>query len=141
LNPSDRDIRAAEQLMALWGHLLDGRQWDRLDECLAADAVYDGSIFGFEAADGIAAIRAVLSSAGHAHAHHATNVVVSAVSDRELRVLSKGIGVMDGGVITSVTYDDTLKRTASGWRIARRVLTSPQPPPSGAAVARAADLP
>ncbi|MDX3383894.1 hypothetical protein PV682_20865 [Streptomyces niveiscabiei] len=53
-------------------------------------------------------------------AHHVTNVAGDADS---AQVRSKGLGVLVDGSCGSVTYDDTVVRTADGWRrlSARRV--------------------
>ncbi|HDR9872824.1 TPA: nuclear transport factor 2 family protein [Burkholderia cenocepacia] len=117
-----RNIMEINQLLSLWGHILDAKEWDRLDHVLTPDATYDGSAFKFDRATGIDAIRTVLSAANHALAHHSTNVVVEEAEGDELRVISKGLGVMPGGVVGSVTYKDKLRLTDAGWRISERVL-------------------
>ena len=122
MQPTEADILAAHQLSAAWGHILDAQAWDRLDECLKDDAIYDGSVFGLEAAVGLDAIRSALSSGRHALAHHATNVLVLEGPEDELKMMSKGLGVLEGGGVSSVTYIDRLVHGPSGWRIAERVV-------------------
>ncbi|WP_406124119.1 nuclear transport factor 2 family protein [Streptomyces sp. NBC_00989] len=123
---TNEDTVAITRVLALWGHLMDDHRLDRLGEVLAEDAVRDGSAFGFEPAVGLEAITTVLGAAGHARAHHTTNVVVSEEaggtggSSDEVRVRSKGLGVVDGGTVISVVYDDEVRRTPEGWRISRR---------------------
>jgi hypothetical protein len=52
-----------------------------------------------------------------------TNVVVTEIDDERAHVRSKGLAVMSGGAAGSVVYDDEVRRTDQGWRIAvRRVL-------------------
>lgn len=129
MEPTTDDIVAINQLMSLWGHILDAGQWDRVGEVLTEDAVYDARVFGIEPAHGIAAISANLSGGQHALAHHASNVVVTAGDGDSLNVLSKGLGLVEGGTAVSATYRDTVVPTSAGWRIATRVLVL-QPPPS-----------
>jgi len=64
----------------------------------------------------------VLSGPGHAKAHHTTNIVVSEGPGDEVRVRSKGLGLLEGGAVASVVYADELRRTDDGWRISRRVI-------------------
>jgi hypothetical protein len=52
--------------------------------------------------------------------HHVTNIVLTEVGPDEVAARSKGIGVMADGTAGSVTYEDTVVRTAAGWRISRR---------------------
>src|SRR3954453_4669496 len=109
---------------------MDDHELERLGECLAEDAIWDGSVFGFEPVVGLEAIATVLSVPGHARAHHATNIVVSEGPDDVALARSKGLSLLEGGGVASVVYDDELRRTAVGWRISRRVigLTWPQRP-------------
>jgi SnoaL-like domain len=62
------------------------------------------------------------SGPGHAKAHHTTNIVVSEGPGDEVRVRSKGLGLLEGGAVASVVYADELRRTDDGWRISRRVI-------------------
>lgn len=100
----------------------EAEELDRLGECLTDDATWDGSVFGFDPVVGLDAIAAVLSGPGHAKAHHTTNIVVSEGPGDEVRVRSKGLGLLEGGAVASVVYADELRRTDDGWRISRRVI-------------------
>lgn len=133
MQPHEGDRAEIEQLLSLWGHLLDDREWERLEECVTDDAIYDGSVFGFEPVQGIGAIRAMLRDGEHAAAHHVTNILVSSPDpDGVRRVSSKGLGVMHDGTVRSVTYHDEIVGTAAGPRIARRSIAgAPQPRAGG----------
>lgn len=122
MKPSINDIVEVNQLLALWGHLVDGRTWDRFDEVLTDDAVYDCSIFGFRPVSGIDAIRGIFNQEGHARAHHTTNVYVQNGPGDELIAESKGLGLLANGTVASVTFLDKLRQTPTGWRLASRVL-------------------
>jgi hypothetical protein len=116
------DIVAIQQLLALYGHVIDEREWQRVGELFTATAVYDMSDFGLGVVHGAAAIRELWSrpDAMHPLAHHATNIVVSEEADGTVRVLSKGLGVGPNGRVGSVVYRDVVVRTSEGWRFAAR---------------------
>ena len=117
------DTLAIQELLALYGHIIDEREWHRVEELFTATAVYDMREFGLGLVHGAAAIRALWSSPDAAHplAHHSTNVVVSAGTGSSVNVLSKGLGVGPNGRVGSVVYRDVVERTPAGWRFASRV--------------------
>jgi hypothetical protein len=120
--PQVADILAIHQLLALYGHIIDERQWQRVGELFTPDAVYDMSDFGLGPVRGEAAIRELWSrpDAMHPLAHHATNIVISEDPDGTVRVLSKGLGLGANSRVGSVVYRDVVVRTAEGWRFAER---------------------
>lgn len=122
MKPTESDIIAINQVLALLSHLIDKRELDRLGEVLTPDALYDCNIFGFGTATGLDAIRSLLNRDGHALAHHCTNVFVHEAPGEAVGALSKGLGLLVGGGAASITYADRLVRTPSGWRIASHVL-------------------
>jgi 3-phenylpropionate/cinnamic acid dioxygenase small subunit len=117
MNVEDR--LAVHELLALHGHLVDAGEFDRLGELLTDDAEYAG-IRGFAELE--AASRRL--GDGNPVAHHVTNIVVTEDPDGTVRARSKGLGVYADGRAGSVVYDDVLRRTPDGWRIARRVITA-----------------
>ncbi|MGX9888727.1 nuclear transport factor 2 family protein [Streptomyces sp. NPDC002276] len=121
MRPTHEDTVEIARVLALWGHLMDDRELDRLGEVLTEDAEWDGSVFGFTPVVGLEAITSVLSADGHASAHHTTNIVVSEGPGDEVRVRSKALGLV-GGTVVSAVYADELRRTADGWRISKRVI-------------------
>lgn len=120
--PAAGDILAIHQLLALYGHIIDEREWGRVGELFTATALYDMSEFGLGVVRGATAIRDLWSrpDAVHPLAHHATNIVVSEDPDGTVRVLSKGLGVGPNGRVGSVVYRDVVERTPQGWRFASR---------------------
>jgi hypothetical protein len=88
----------------------------------STDVVYDLTAFGHTSLHGLTAVNEATLALGEAHpvGHHVTNVVLTEVTDSEVRARSKGIGVNADGTTGSVTYDDTISRGAEGWRISRR---------------------
>ena len=151
---SIEDTLAIHSVIALYGHLIDDRQFSRLNEIFTADAVFDLSGYGGERYQGLAAIeQLMLNSNEHPLAHHASNIVITAdpagqsatdAARPELAlVCSKGLGVGAGGRVGSVLYRDRFVRVENPvakqhlpkfvWRIQsrfcflRRVDTIPEP--------------
>ena len=116
------DRLAIHELLGLYGHLIDQRRWDELDQVFTADLVYDATDFGQRGTRSLADLQAAWTGdlSIHPLAHHATNIVVTEDADGTVRVLSKGIGVGNRGRVGSVTYHDVVVRTSEGWRLAER---------------------
>ena len=72
------DRLAIHELLGLYGHLIDERRWNELDQVFTADAVYDASDFGHQVTTSLADLIAHWTSdlSMHPLAHHATNIVV-----------------------------------------------------------------
>ncbi|WP_229379318.1 nuclear transport factor 2 family protein [Streptomyces sp. VRA16 Mangrove soil] len=121
------------ELISLHGHLVDNGNLDRFEELFTADVVYDLTDFGQEPLSGVAAVREAAWALGGANpvAHHVTNVVVTASTDGQVQVRSKGLGIKADGSCGSVSYDDTVVRTSDGWRISHRKLSSRRTPLGG----------
>ena len=113
---------AIYELLALYGHIIDDRQWSRIEELFTPDGIFDMSELGFPAAHGVSAIRAQWKdeNAPHPLAHHGTNIVVTENSDGTVQVLSKALGVGYKGRVGSATYRDVLRKTPEGWRFEHR---------------------
>ncbi len=127
------DRLAIADLIALHGHLFDEGELDRLDELFTGGIVYDASDFGQEPMHGIDAIRSAAVALGDRNpvappCHH---IVITPVDDDAASVQSKGIGVTREGKSGSVTYIDTVTRTAAGWRISQRHLRARRQPLNG----------
>lgn len=127
---STADELAIHALMSLYGHVIDERDWSRMPDLFTDDVIYDMTDFNLGRLQGIAAVRQLwIDQEGqHPLAHHATNVIVTAESVNTARVVSKGIGIGRGGRVGSVVYRDTVRRSATGWRIAERVGQLRRPP-------------
>src|ERR1700741_5274456 len=106
------ELLAIHQLLALYGHIIDEREWHRAGELFTATALYDMSEFGVGVAHGAAKIRELWSrpDAAHPLAHPATNIAVSEDAEGTVRVLSKGLGVGATGRAGSVVYRDVVER-------------------------------
>jgi hypothetical protein len=118
------DIVAIGQLIALYGHVVDG-EVQRLAEIFTDDAVFDASAFGQGVHRGLPAIAAIfaLGAPPHPPAHLTTNTVVQAIPEG-VSAHSKWLTIdrATGGV-RSGDYVDRVVATPDGWRIAHRSIT------------------
>jgi ketosteroid isomerase-like protein len=108
-------------LINLHGHLTDAGDLDGAGDLFTPDVTYDVRDFGLGSLHGTAAIREAALELGQRNpvGHHVTNVVITEV-DGEVRVRSKGIGIMANGKAGSVVYDDVVTRRPDGWKISYR---------------------
>ena len=126
---STDDIVAIQQLIGLYGHVIDERQWDRVGELFTDDVIYDVTDIGRGVWTGAAVVRHHWETGDkHPLAHHATNIVVTDETSDSLQAMSKGIGVGNGGRVGSVTYRYTFRRTVTGWRISHMTAVLRRPP-------------
>lgn len=123
------DRLAIQELLGLYGHLIDQRRWAELAQVFTGDAVFDATSFGqaitYSLADLLEAWTSDLSV--HPLAHHVTNIVVTEDPDGTVRVLSKAIGVGRRGKVGSATYHDVVVRTPAGWRLKHRIAVLRRP--------------
>jgi 3-phenylpropionate/cinnamic acid dioxygenase small subunit len=122
------DIIEIHQLLGLYGHLVDAKEWDRFAEVFEADAVLDYTgVRAPRVFSGLEEIRQYFRDANHPSAHHVTNIVVSEVAG-EVRVKSKFLAPYTRATHDPLRwfggdYDDVVVRTPAGWRFRRRVCT------------------
>jgi len=108
------------ELLALYGHIIDDRQFSRLGEIFTVDAIFDLSGYGGPRYSGLEEIEDLMvQSTEHPLAHHATNIVISA-DEADVGAISKGLGVGHRGKVGSVVYRDTLVQVNDKWRISQR---------------------
>ncbi|QFG20361.1 nuclear transport factor 2 family protein [Actinomadura sp. WMMB 499] len=119
---SCEDRMAISELLALYGHLCDSGELDRLHEVFTIDVTYDVTALGGGVLEGTAACAEAGRALGDANpvGHHVTNIVLTEDGAGRVRALSKGIGVNADGTAGSVTYDDTVVRVRGHWRIGHR---------------------
>jgi hypothetical protein len=128
------DQLAIHQLIALYGHIVDERQFSRVNEIFTDDVRYDMTGFGLGVLVGAKAVADYwsLPDAKHPLSHNATNVVITVDPDDTVRVASKGIGVGYKGRVGPVTYRDIVKKVNGRWLMAERIciLRTPQSIPA-----------
>ncbi len=116
-----------EQVLALYGHLVDGQEWERFDEVFTDDAAFDASALRLPRMEPRSAIREGFSSMGHPVAHLTTNLVIVADGTDRATVRSKFLCPLRGGKVLTGTYTDVAVRTSAGWRIRERVVAVLRP--------------
>ena len=119
------EIVAIHQTLALYGHLLDDRDWERLSMVFTNDATFDASdAGGGPATHSLAELRAMFDNPRTMHplAHHITNPYVWQEADGTVHARSKIVGILADGRAGSGSYFDTLMKTAQGWRIKTRTV-------------------
>jgi hypothetical protein len=117
------DRLAIYELFALYGHVIDERQWSDMDLVFTHDVVYDPSDFGHPVTDNLEDLRNYWMSDESMHpiGHHATNIVITEDPvDGVVRVLSKAIGIGRRGRAGSGVYRDVVVKTSDGWRLSHR---------------------
>ena len=115
------DIVQIYQLLGLYGHLIDSRDWGRLAEIFTPDVIFDASDLHHRV-EGLPAVQAMMDDprAPHPLAHHITNPYVWQEPDGTVHARSKLVGVIAEARVGTGTYFDTLVATEAGWRIAHR---------------------
>ncbi|MEI8409243.1 MULTISPECIES: nuclear transport factor 2 family protein [unclassified Kribbella] len=118
MDPADRI--AITDLLSLHGHLVDAGE--STDELFTPDIEYDVTDLGGGVIVGLAALQEAAEALGDQNpvGHHITNIVLTESGPNEVTARSKGLGVMADGTCGSVTYDDLIIRTPTGWRLRRR---------------------
>jgi 3-phenylpropionate/cinnamic acid dioxygenase small subunit len=120
------DIIEIHQLLGLYGHVVDAKDWDRFTELFEADAVLDYTgVRAPRVFHGLSEIAGYFRDAHHPSAHYVTNIVVFQ-DGGEVRVKSKFFApytrtAHDPRRWFGGDYDDVVVRTPEGWRFRRRV--------------------
>lgn len=122
LSSADRfDIH---QLVQFYGHLIDEREYSRIDELFTDDITYDARQRGAGIHHGLQAVRDLWEAfPSHPIAHHATNVMIDPLSADHANVINKGILVHVDGTVHSNVYRNIAVRTDKGWRISHLVMS------------------
>lgn len=110
------DLAEINAVAALYGHLIDSKQWQRMDEVYTSDAIYDGSTSG--AHEGLTAIIEYLSTRPTS-IHLCSNVSVDV--DRDMASgAAKYIVIRSDMSMSAGDYTDVWRRTPNGWRLSQR---------------------
>lgn len=120
------DIVMINQLLALYGHIVDAAQWDRFDELFLPDAELDYTRAGADdLCHGLPAIQDFFRAVNHPSAHHCVNIYVAERAGT-VHVTSKFFVPYTreshpqkrwkGG-----DYQDIVEDTPQGWRFRSRV--------------------
>lgn len=104
------------ELLARYAHVVDNRDWSRATTVFRADVRLGSPVIS----SGLESFRALVGSAPATHGHNSTDVILDARPDGTVRAWSKFYIVRSDGTVGSGDYQDTLVKTADGWRIAER---------------------
>lgn len=131
-----RDRMDIAEVIARESHIVDRGELEMFEAVFTVDVVYDMSAAGLPVMEGVDALRAgaLRLGADNPLAHHVTDVFIAHDGGGEADVDSKGFMLTSDGRMRSVTHHDLLRRTAAGWRIARRTIV-PQRAPLGGLLA------
>jgi hypothetical protein len=109
--------------------VFDSGELGRLSELFTEDVVFDATAEGVPLMHRMDAIVEAAQSFDRIPlAHHITNVLVTGIDGDTATVRTKVLQTFDGGRGFSGTYEETLTRTPSGWRIARHVYRAARSP-------------
>jgi len=130
------DYAEIQNIVNLYPHVIDvPANYGRVADIFAPDGVFDAGPLGRH--EGIAAmteywahspVRAAALEKTNLLAHNVVNVHVFEDETGAVRCWSRCIGVSKDGKATIAVYDDTLRKTDKGWRIALRKLVPMDPP-------------
>jgi 3-phenylpropionate/cinnamic acid dioxygenase small subunit len=120
------DIEAIQQVLLRYSTAIDRRDWDTFRTCFTDDAQSDyGDIGRWSSAEEITAFMAAAHGGFGPTNHMLSNMVIELDGDRATAttyvhaVLTAGHDP-EAWFDSVGTYEDTLVRTADGWRIAAR---------------------
>lgn len=104
-------------LLARYAHVIDNRDWAESGDVFTVDVRLgrDPVI-----ATGVDSFSELIGTAPATHGHNTTDVILDLRPDGTVRAWSKFYIVRGDGTVGSGDYQDTLVRTAEGWRIAER---------------------
>lgn len=122
-----RDHDEIERLINLYGHIVDDRDWDRLDELFAPDGSFIIDSMSV-ACRGFDEVAARFRTTNHPIAHYATNIVIDVAEGAdEAQARVKVWAPRSDGTVVVGGYRDQLVRTDKGWRFRERNVVISEP--------------
>jgi hypothetical protein len=121
------------ELAALYGDLVDARDWDGLDRIFTPEAKFDLTDIKAGVIDGLEAIKKHLEhEPHHPVSHHITNIYVESLDGDRGRLRFRVIGMLADGRVGSGEYRDDVVRTSVGWRVSHQHFRLRRRPKPGA---------
>ena len=132
---SAEDTIALHELVHQYAHIVDDADFERpVARSSRDDVEFDTSAFGNPPLRGLRPSSSRTSGRGTRSRTTSTTAVVSTDPDGTVRVRSKVLSLLAGGLCGSGTYDDVAVRTPDGWRISEaRDRPAPRARPAPAA--------
>lgn len=125
---ASEDLVDIQNVLALYCHLIDDREWDRLSDVYTPDSAYGAKEGALN--QGLPAIVAYLASIPQPVLHLTSDFYInlSANGDRATG-RAKWLSVHTDGSLVAGSYEqDVYARTDVGWRIQYRTYTMAVPP-------------
>ena len=118
---SVEDLQEISNILALYCHLIDDKQWQRMGEVYTGEAAYGPD--GGNLNQGLEAIKTYLSTSPQPQIHLTFNHQVELDEDgRRATGSGKWLSVLKDGTVLGGEYPgDVYAKTEVGWRILRRV--------------------
>ena len=119
------DYFGIQQLLSSYSLVLDRctrRQasWESFTDLWIDDGVFDMSAMDLGRIEGAQAITEAMKIGVQPAGHHVGNLFVHSFSGDEAEVSVKAIQIIFDGRSCTGTYDDTVRRTAGGWKFVVR---------------------
>ena len=119
------DVVAIQQLYAAYNHRIDFGTAEEWAECFTDDAVFDSGYSEEQGRDALLAFHAATKAMVPDIRHFVTNILVEGDGDTATGSAYLEATTGAGGDRTAITtgrYQDTLVRTADGWRFSCRAM-------------------
>ena len=108
-----------DQLLSNYVYIIDDAAWERLEDILTEDVIFDFTQFGLASMNGRQAVITMFQTMTHPIAHHAVNTLIRVQSD-EYHLRSKMIIAMGDGKTWYGEYRDVVVRSSTGLRFRSR---------------------
>jgi len=119
---STADIAEIHRTLALFAHVFDNRDEDRLDLIVTEDVTVENSLGAGYRLTGFEEARAFMRRMTADSADHNTlNAVILVDADGTVRVRSRYLVVLPDGTVHNGEYFDIFRSTPQGWRISYRM--------------------
>lgn len=129
------ETAAIADLIGRYCMLFDDQDWDGLEQLWTDDAAFVVEVTAFEPRDAMMAFLRTCLPRGYQSKHMISPPIVDLADDGQSATARTDVVWVAGNFETTIVarYNDTLVRTADGWRIRRRHETpmgyTPGPPP------------
>jgi len=130
------DYVQIQNVLNFYPYLVDvPANYGRVGDVFTDDAVFDAGALGrYEGIEAMteywsySPVRAVALEKTKTLAHNVVNIVITEDENGVVRCLSRCLGVSTDGVASVMVYNDVMRKTDRGWRIAERRLSPMNPP-------------
>lgn len=129
------DYAEIHNVLNLYPYIIDvPANYGRVDEVFTEDGVFESPYGTYTGVPALieywshSPIRAQALEKWKLLSHNVVNIHIYEDDDGTVRCLSRALGVSTEGSATCMVYNDVLRKTDKGWRVAHRALTPMDPP-------------